>query len=170
MANTYTLISSVTVGSGGAANKQLTSIPSTYTDLVVWHSLRTTTGIYNSEDMAIDFNGSSANFSWKILRADQTSVNSTGNTNNLWSRLNEASATANTFTNNQFYIPNYASSNYKSISSESVIQTNNAARITDMNAVLWSNTAALTSITLYHRFSNTLAQYSTAYLYGISNA
>jgi hypothetical protein len=170
MANTYTLISSVTVGSGGAANIQFTSIPATYTDLVVWHSLRTTTGIYNSEDMGIDFNGSSANFSWRLLRGDQSSTNSTNNTNNLWSRVNEASATANTFTNNQFYIPNYTSSNYKSISSESVIQTNNAAKITDMNAVLWSNTAALTSITLYHRFSNTLAQYSTAYLYGISNA
>jgi hypothetical protein len=170
MANTYTLISSVTVGSGGAASIAFTSIPSTYTDLVVWHSLRTTTGIYNSEDMGIDFNGSSSNFSWIILRADQSSTNSTSASNNLWSRLNEASATANTFTNNQFYIPNYASSNYKSISSDSVIQTNNAAKITDMNTVLWSNTAALTSITLYHRFSNTLAQYSTAYLYGISNA
>ena len=168
MANTYTLISSVTVGSGGAANIEFTSIPSTYTDLVVWHSLRTTTGSYNSEDMGIDFNGSDANFSWIILRGDQSSTSS--NTNNLWSRINEASATANTFTNNQFYITNYASSNFKSISAESVIETNNAPKITDMNAVLWSNTAALTSIKLYHRFSNTLAQYSTAYLYGISNA
>jgi hypothetical protein len=35
MANTYTLIaSSVTVGSGGAANIEFTSIPATYTDLV----------------------------------------------------------------------------------------------------------------------------------------
>ena len=170
MATTYKLISSVTVGSGGAANIQFTSIPATYTDLVVWHSLRTTTGIYNSEDMGIDFNGSSDNFSWRLLRGDQTNTNSTNNTNNLWSRINEASATANTFTNNQFYITNYASSNYKSISSESVIQTNNAPKITDMNAVLWSNTAAITSITLYHRFSNTLAQHSSAYLYGISNA
>ena len=167
---TYTLISSVTVGSGGASSISFTSIPSTYTDLVVWHSLRTTTGIYNSEDMGINFNGSDANFSWRLLRGDQTNVNSTNNTNNLWSRINEASATANTFTNNQFYITNYASSNYKSISSESVIQTNNAPKITDMNAVLWSSTAAITSITLYHRFSNTLAQHSTAYLYGISNA
>jgi hypothetical protein len=32
---TYTLINSVTVGSGGAASMEFTSIPSTYTDLVV---------------------------------------------------------------------------------------------------------------------------------------
>jgi hypothetical protein len=30
---TYTLINSVTVGSGGAANIEFTSIPATYTDL-----------------------------------------------------------------------------------------------------------------------------------------
>jgi hypothetical protein len=34
MANTYTLISSVTVGSGGTCNIEFTSIPATYTDLV----------------------------------------------------------------------------------------------------------------------------------------
>jgi hypothetical protein len=38
MATTYDLISSVTVGSGGAANIEFTSIPATYTDLVVLFS------------------------------------------------------------------------------------------------------------------------------------
>jgi hypothetical protein len=38
--NTYTLISSVTVGSGGAANMGFTSIPATYTDLLVKLSAR----------------------------------------------------------------------------------------------------------------------------------
>ena len=42
MANTYTLISSVTVGSGGAANIEFTSIPATYTDLLLKLSTRTT--------------------------------------------------------------------------------------------------------------------------------
>ena len=40
MATTYTLISSVTVGSGGAANIEFTSIPSTYTDLLLKYYLR----------------------------------------------------------------------------------------------------------------------------------
>jgi hypothetical protein len=34
MATTYEIIASVTVGSGGAANIEFTSIPATYTDLV----------------------------------------------------------------------------------------------------------------------------------------
>jgi hypothetical protein len=35
MATTYEIIASVTVGSGGAANIEFTSIPATYTDLVL---------------------------------------------------------------------------------------------------------------------------------------
>jgi hypothetical protein len=40
MATTYEIISSVTVGSGGAANIEFTSIPATYTDLYVLASIR----------------------------------------------------------------------------------------------------------------------------------
>jgi hypothetical protein len=36
MATTYEIISSVTVGSGGAADIEFTSIPATYTDLVIF--------------------------------------------------------------------------------------------------------------------------------------
>ena len=44
MANTYTLIASSTVGSGGAANIEFTSIPATYTDLLIKMSARAATG------------------------------------------------------------------------------------------------------------------------------
>jgi hypothetical protein len=40
MALTYTAIKTVTVGSGGAANIDFTSIPQTYTDLVLKVSAR----------------------------------------------------------------------------------------------------------------------------------
>jgi hypothetical protein len=172
MATAYTLISSVTVGSGGAANITFSNIPGTYTDLLLFHSMRTTTGTYNSEDMAIDINNSDANFSWLLLRGQDTSTKSgSANTNNLWSRLNEPGATSNTFSHGQFYIANYTASINKTISPDTIIETNNAnGSIVDLNSVLWTNTATITSIKLYHRFSNTIAQYSTAYLYGISNA
>jgi hypothetical protein len=49
MANTFTLIASSTVGSGGAASIDFTSISSTYTDLVVKLSLR------NTEDTIIAY-------------------------------------------------------------------------------------------------------------------
>ena len=56
MANTYTLIASNTVGSGGAASISFSSIPSTYTDLLVKISTRDNTGSFN--DMLLTFNGS----------------------------------------------------------------------------------------------------------------
>jgi hypothetical protein len=40
MATTFIKIASVTVGSGGAASMDFTSIPSTYTDLVIKVSTR----------------------------------------------------------------------------------------------------------------------------------
>ena len=40
MANTYEAIATVEVGSGGAANIELTSIPATYTDLSLFISTR----------------------------------------------------------------------------------------------------------------------------------
>ena len=40
---------------------------------------------------------------------------------------------------------------------------------TNLQAVLWSNTAAITSVTLTGAYNN-FAQYSTFYLYGVSNS
>jgi len=59
---TYTLISSVTVGSGGAATMQFNSIPSTYTDLVLSFSTRDTVS-QNGANIKITFNSSSSGYS-----------------------------------------------------------------------------------------------------------
>jgi len=62
MANTYKLISSVTVGSGGAATIGFTSIPATYTDLLLSYSGRIDqTG--NVRQVDISFNSNTSNFS-----------------------------------------------------------------------------------------------------------
>jgi hypothetical protein len=58
-----------------------------------------------------------------------------------------ATATANTFGNTEFYIPNYTSSNYKSFSVDGVTE-NNATAAFALYAGLWSNTAAITSFRL----------------------
>ena len=42
MASTYIPIATVTVGSGGATNIEFTSIPNTYTNLIILTSLRGT--------------------------------------------------------------------------------------------------------------------------------
>ena len=64
--NTYVLLSSVTVGAGGASSINFTSIPATYTDLVLKISARTnSTGAGST--YKISLNGSSSSLSRIIL-------------------------------------------------------------------------------------------------------
>ena len=77
-------------------------------------------------------------------------------------------ATASTFGNAEIYIPNYASSNNKSVSADFVSETNAADAIFGLTAGLWANTSAITSIKLTPAAA--FAQYSTATLYGIKNS
>lgn len=168
MATTYTLISSVTVGAGGAANIEFTSIPADYTDLVLKASTRSDqTQIYN--EINIKFNTSSANISTRFLEGNGSIANSYTSTSRVAVGVG-ASATSNTFSNFEIYIPNYAGSTNKSFSVDSVSENNGTDSWTDLVAGLWSNTAAITGITLYLNSSWVFNQYSTAYLYGISNA
>jgi hypothetical protein len=169
MATTYTLISSVTVGSGGAATMTFTSIPATYTDLLVVHSLRTSRSGFH-ENILLSFNGSTSNRSNIRLYGDIT-LNSTSDGLMFGGQASGATSTSNTFGNSSVYIPNYTSSNNKSSSENSASENNASTRaVIMMNALLWSNSAAITSITLTPENGGTIQQYSTGYLYGISNA
>ena len=171
MATTYTLISSVTVGSGGAANMQFTSIPATYTDLLLHISARSDEAGADWSEGRITFNGSSSGYSnLYVLGTGSATSSGTGTTAAVYGgRGTAGSATANTFGSSFVYIPNYTSSNYKSVSTDEVTENNATAALAFLNAGLWSNTAAITSITIVANPGN-LVQYSTAYLYGISNA
>jgi hypothetical protein len=172
MANTYTLISSVTVGSGGAANIDFTGIPSTYTDLLVKYSIRDSNNS-TSQNINLTFNNAGGTaYSEKLLygsgsAAQSFSSSSAANIN--FQYATGALATASTFSNGEIYIPNYAGSTAKSVSIDSVIENNATATAMGLTAGLSSNTAAITSVKLASP-SGTLQQYSTAYLYGISNA
>jgi hypothetical protein len=168
MANTYTLISSVTVGAGGAANIEFTSIPSTYTDLVVKLSGRSNRS-ETTEFLNLNLNSSASNFTNKTLESTGTTVYS-GSYGAYIGSIPAATATANTFGSFEIYIPNYAGSNFKSISSDSVSENNINLAYSDLIASLWSQTAAITSIKLVPNNASNFVQYSTAYLYGISNA
>jgi hypothetical protein len=173
MANTFVLIASVTVGSGGAANIEFTSIPSTYTDLLVLGSLRDNrSGAGSVQDFVkIQPNSSTTNASWRGLIGNGTSASSENNTSALrWARITGSTATASTFGNGLFYIPNYAGSNYKSISSDGVAENNATEGWQALDANLWSNSATITSLKMIPADGTLFEQYSTAYLYGISNS
>ena len=171
MANTYTLIASSTVGAGGAASIDFTSIPSTYTDLCLKISARgtTTSSARDSLLMNMVFNGSGGTYSGKVLRSTGSSASSF--TSWLGGYVNSSGYTANTFSNSEIYIPNYTGSNQKSISGDTTNEQNVSAydSVMGLQALLWSGTAAINQITLSLDYGN-FAQYTTAYLYGIKNS
>jgi hypothetical protein len=159
---TFTLIASSTVGAGGAASIDFTSIPSTYTDLVVKISTR-----FNSANAAIKigFNSSTTNLSIRYLYGSGSAASS-GSDAQIYAYANSSGSTASTFGNSEVYIPNYTSSNNKSVSVDAVTENNATAADMLLGAGLWSNTAAITAIGLVP-ISGNFVQYSTAYLYGI---
>ena len=169
---TYQLISSVTVGSGGAANIDFTSIPQIYTDLLIKISARSTaTPGVAVDNLLAQYSGvTSSSYSERGLGGNGSSAYSQN-----YSRtyvgvglLNSSNSTANTFGNSEIYIPNYTGSNYKSSSADGVTENNATASWVEMDAGLFSNTAAITSIKLL--CGGSFVEYTTAYLYGISNA
>ena len=164
------LITSVTVGSGGAASVTLPAtgtIPQTYTDLQIVMSVRGSRSEVVS-NTAISFNGSTANFTNKYLEGNGTSASS-GSLARFVGAQPAATATANTFSNNIIYIPNYTSSNFKSFSCDSVTENNATLAYATLFAGLWSDTSAITTITLSSSSSDNFVEGSTFYLYGISN-
>jgi hypothetical protein len=171
MANTYTLIASSTVGSGGATDIEFTAIPNTYTDLLLSVNVR----IDNANGgHFIRFNGSSSNYSSKKVYSDSgTVISDTGSSSSFFMWTTGTWATANTFGNSYMYIPNYTSSNYKSVSIDSVNENNSSSPwAMGLIAGLWSDSSVISSIKLIPEGAGTpkFVQYSTAYLYGIKNS
>lgn len=171
MANTFELISSVTVGVAGAASIDFTSIPSTYTDLVVKCSIRDTTGGVGAYLYLRFNNDSGSNYSSRTIEGNGSSAASYANTSQtkmLFWNTNGGGATANTFGNAELYVPNYLSSNQKSVSMDTVAETNASSQYMDLVAGIWTGTAAINRLTLLPDAG--FAQYSSAYLYGVKNA
>ncbi len=167
MPNTFTLIASSTVGSGGTANITFSSIPQTYTDLLIKYSLRN--GLASAFDnVQLTFNSSTSGYSDRLLYGNGSSALSANRSGSEMQYLYQdaANATANTFANGEIYIPNYTGSTNKSVSIDSVTENNATSAIAALDAGLWANTAAITSINLNGNNGN-FVQYSTVYLYGI---
>ena len=175
MALTYTAIATVTVGNGGAASIDFTSIPGTYTDLFLKLSTRSTDASARRQ-LFVKYNDSSSNYTGRRLYGEDGGVGSdtlsgsTGGTAGFSFGITCGdTATANTFGSAEVYIPNYAGSNNKSSSTDSVIENNSSATYDNwLTANLWSDSSAITKISVTLSAGN-FKQYSTATLFGIKN-
>jgi hypothetical protein len=167
MATTYTLIDKSILGST-TASVTFNSIPSTYTDLKIIISARGTTS-GNTESIRILPNGSSSSLSVRQLQG--TGSGTFSGTDTYWyvGEMPAATATSNTFGSSEITITNYLSSDYKSAGSDNVQENNTSTAYANLNAFLWSNTAAITSLTIQPN-SNSFASGSSFYLYGIKNS
>ena len=171
MPNTYNLIASTTVGSGGISDITFSSIPSIYTDLILKLSIRGDNTSLN--DLSLQYNSDTAsNYSYIELGSTGASTFSgsgSGVKNNTV--LTGSSSTSDTFVNHDIYITNYAGSSQKPISVDAVTENNSSSTNTQnrLQAWKWSGTAAINSIKLFSTGFN-FVQYSSAYLYGIKNS
>lgn len=178
MANTFVAIATTTVGSGGASNIDFTSIPNTYTDLLILASIRSNRNERN-DALSVQFNNSGGTAYQNILLfSDSSSVSTQKETSKssvtYASTASAATATASSFGSALIYIPNYAGSNNKAVSTDTVSANNRAVEAGDqviyLNAGFWSNTSAITSVKIAPMFGSNFVQYSTATLYGIKSS
>ena len=173
MATTFEALATVTVGSGGAASIEFTSIPATYTDLLVKGSFRSDkTDGNDSHDVILSINSSSANQNTRYIRGDGATAYSNAETNRILRLADPSNYTANTFSNLEMYFPNYGGSSNKSFSVDSVVENNATRGDSVLVAGLWSQTAAITGLKFVVNgpSSPLFVQYSTATLYGIKNS
>ena len=170
MATTYTLISSNTLSSS-AASVTFSSIPATYTDLVLKVSVRGDAAVV-SNNLYCRFNGDTgANYSYTQLYgngATAASANGSPTNPSIYQGNVGASATASTFSNVEIYIPSYTATQKKPFSADSAHETNATTAYRSANALLWQTTSAITSIDITIAGGSSFVSGSSFYLYGIS--
>ena len=168
MAQNYILLETINL-TQSAASVTFDNIPQTgYTDLKVVMSARTTQGDV-ADGIYAKFNGSAAGFTGKYLLGNSSTASS-GSLAQYVGEANGNASTASTFSSHEIHIPNYTSANNKSFSVDSVSENNlgtSGAAYATLDAGLWSNTAAITSITLTPS-GGTWVQYSTFSLYALA--
>ena len=172
---TYTLISS-NVLTTSAASVSLSAIPSTYTDLVVRISGRSSNSGSITENINMTYNNSSGSYSVTWLRGENAGLAASGrgtNTSAIFfaGNVSGSTATADTFGSAEIYIPSYTVSQNRPSSHFSVSESNATNGPTIYAAAgLRSNTTAVSSIEFTLSGGSSYASGSSFYLYGISNA
>jgi hypothetical protein len=165
--STYTAIATTTLGSA-ASSYTFSSIPATYTDLVLVSSPKVSSA---QEAVQVQFNtdtsSGSTNYSFTQLYGDGTSAGSSRTSNYSSIYLSNGTSAVN-YGTGILNIQNYSNTTtYKTIIGRFAEAAYNAWS----GVGLWRNTAAINSITLtVSGTSKTLSSGSTFTLYGIAAA
>ena len=172
MPSSRILIASNTLGSA-AASVTFSSIPSTYTDLVLRVTGRTDVAAVN-DGLAIRFNGGTSGYSRTAVVGTGSGAASGRNSNQSYAlpydEINGNNATASSFGSQELYIPSYTSSNSKPFSSFGAGETNAATAYMGADALLSNLTSAITSISIIPSNGANFLSGSSFFLYGIKNS
>ncbi len=166
--NSYESIATSVVGSGGASDITFSSIPSTYKHLQIrgiGKSASTSNGLW------INFNGdgTAGNYNAHYLfgYGSSTPVSAYESATPIVSYWPISSTGASIFGAAVIDILDYTNTNkYTTVRTLGGYDANGSGYAW-FNSTLWSNTAAINSVTLKMANSNNLAQYSSFALYGI---
>jgi hypothetical protein len=172
MPSTYEPIATNTLGSA-ATDITFSSIPSTYTDLVLVTSVFGSRAA-NVDSLAIRFNsdtGSNYSYTYMIGESSAGAASSrASNQSNIW----VGNITSNSVTQPGVIIvqiQNYSNTTTnKTVISRQNAMAGGGYNITGANVGLWRSTSAITSVTVRSETGSNLSSGSTFTLYGIKAA
>jgi hypothetical protein len=163
--NTYEAIATQTLGSA-AASVTFSSIPGTYTDLILICNLQVT---LSSADFSVQVNNDSSTlYSRTLIYGDGSSAVSTRNTGQTYFQPDALGYPTSAYSQNTIiHFMNYSNTTtFKTFLS----RTNNASTGLDAMVGLWRSTAAINRIDVATIGASSWATGSTFTLYGIQSA
>jgi hypothetical protein len=174
MASTYEPIATTTLGST-TDTVTFSSIPATYTDLVLIAAARDSSTSYYNAQFGLRFNGdTAANYSTTEVTGDGTSATSGRTSNQTWAILgkvpNQTSGySSSTFGATVFQIMNYANTTtYKTVLSRSNYLFGSTDGYVTAKVGLWRKTPeTINSVSVYTNSGYGFVSGSTFTLYGI---
>jgi hypothetical protein len=170
----YNPISTVTVGSGGAASVTFSSIPATYTHLQIRGIAQSTRTGANRSDLLITFNSSSTGYAFHYFQGNGSAASAFGVGSQTYGTVVSNSVPAQDYTS-QFGavvidILDYTNTNKNTTLRGLGGTDNNGAGAISLGSTLWNNTAAISTVTLTIDGAYNFTQYSQFALYGIKGA
>jgi hypothetical protein len=165
-------IQTVTVGSGGQANIEFTSIPATYKHLQLRGIGRSTNGDIGGDSVSVSFNGNTTYRSHYLFGEGAGGGQAgTDTIRNYITRVPGPGSLANTYSAFVCDILDYANTNkFKTGRSLFGFDVNGSGGSVYLSSFLYQSTTAVSSLTLTIYGGYTFAQYTQVALYGIKGA
>lgn len=180
-ATSFESIATVTVGSGGAANVEFTSIGTDWTHLQLRFIARANRATYGADTVRLTFNGDTAsNYAFHKLLGDGSSAYASSGANQSYIQFGDCVGTNNgpgtgNVGNAVVDILDYKNTNkFKTMRALAGVDVNGTVAgfggVVGLTSGLWRSTNAITSIKLTVETGINFEQYSHFALYGCKSA